>query len=109
MFVKESMLSDIKLLKDKGSLTNACLIYSMWNGYIDKSDSLRKFLDECNNMGITILNIHTSGHADEIAMKRLNRICNPDKTIIIHTEDNTKGITIFNNVIELSDNEEIEV
>lgn len=109
MFVKESMISDIKLLKEKGSLKNACLIYSMWNGYIEKSESLRKFLDECYNMGITILNIHTSGHADKTAMTRLNKICNPDKTIIIHTEDKTSGLDIFNNVIDLKDNEDIDI
>ena len=109
IFVKESMISDIKLLKEKGSLKNACLIYSMWNGYIEKSESLRKFLDECNNIGITILNIHTSGHADKTAMRRVNKICNPDKTIIIHTDDKTNGLDIFNNVIDLKDNEDIDI
>lgn len=109
MFVKESMIRDIKLLKEKSSLKNACLIYSMWNGYIEKSESLRKFLDECNNMGITILNIHTSGHADKTAMRRVNKICNPDKTIIIHTDDKTSGLDIFNNVIDLKDNENIDI
>lgn len=109
MFVKESMLNDIKLLKEKGSLKNACLIYSMWNGYIEKSESLRNFLDECSNMGIKTLNIHTSGHADKTAMKRVNRICNPDKTIIIHTEDKSNGIDIFNNVIDIKDNIDYEI
>lgn len=109
MFVKESMLNDVRLLKQKGSIKNACLIYSMWNGYIEKSESLRKFLDECNNIGITILNIHTSGHADKTAMRRVNKICNPDKTIIIHTDDKTNGLDIFNNVIDLKDNEDIDI
>lgn len=109
MFVKESMLNDVRLLKQKGSIKNACLIYSMWNGYIEKSESLRKFLDECNEMGITILNIHTSGHADKIAMKKLNDICDPNKTIIIHTEDKTDGFNIFKNVNDLKDNEEFKI
>lgn len=109
MFVKESMLNDITLLKKKGSLKNACLIYSMWNGYIEKSESLRNFLDDCNEMGITILNIHTSGHADKIAMKKLNDICDPNKTVIIHTEDKTDGFNIFKNVNDLKDNEEFKI
>lgn len=109
MFVKESMINDIRLLKQKGSIKNACLIYSMWNGYIEKSESLRKFLDECNEMGITILNIHTSGHADKIAMKKLNDICDPNKTVIIHTEDKTDGFNIFKNVNDLKDNEEFKI
>lgn len=109
MFVKESMINDIKLLKQKGSIKNACLIYSMWNGYIKKSESLRNFLDECNEMGITILNIHTSGHADKISMKKLNDICDPNKTVIIHTEDKTDGFNIFKNVNDLKDNEEFKI
>lgn len=109
MFVKESMINDIRLLKQKGYIKNACLIYSMWNGYIKKSESLRKFLDECNEMGITILNIHTSGHADKIAMKKLNDICDPNKTVIIHTEDKTNGFNIFKNVNDLKDNEEFKI
>lgn len=109
MLVKESMLNDITLLKKKGSLKNACLIYSMWNGYIEKSESLRNFLDDCNEMGITILNIHTSGHADKIAMKKLNDICDPNKTVIIHTEDKTDGFNIFKNVNDLKDNEEFKI
>lgn len=109
MFVKESMINDIRLLKEKGSIKNACLIYSMWNGYIKKSESLRNFLDECNEMGITILNIHTSGHADKISMKKLNDICDPNKTVIIHTEDKTDGFNIFKNVNDLKDNEEFKI
>lgn len=109
MFVKESMINDIRLLKQKGFIKNACLIYSMWNGYIEKSESLRNFLDECNEMGITILNIHTSGHADKISMKKLNDICDPNKTVIIHTEDKTNGFNIFKNVQDLKDNENFKI
>ena len=109
MFVKESMINDIRLLKQKGSIKNACLIYSMWSGYIKKSESLRNFLDECNEMGITILNIHTSGHADKTAMEKLNEICDPNKTVIIHTEDKTNGFNIFKNVQDLKDNENFKI
>ena len=109
MFVKESMINDIRLLKQKGSIKNACLIYSMWNGYIEKSESLRNFLYECNEMGITILNIHTSGHADKTAMEKLNEICDPNKTVIIHTEDKTNGFNIFKNVQDLKDNEYFKI
>ena len=109
MFVKESMINDIRLLKQKGSIKNACLIYSMWNGYIKKSESLRNFLDECNEMGITILNIHTSGHADKTTMEKLNEICDPNKTVIIHTEDKTNGFNIFKNVQDLKDNENFKI
>ena len=105
MNVKVSMLEDIKKLKEKGLITNDCLIYSMWHGYIEKEEKLRNFIDEIKNMGIEFKELHTSGHADIVSMQRLNEIINPDKTIIIHTERKKEEIKIFNNVIELNDNE----
>lgn len=105
MNVKASMLDDIKKLKEKGLITNACLIYSMWSGYVEKEEKLRNFIDEIENMGIKIKELHTSGHADINSMIKLNEIVNPDKTIIIHTENREKGKNIFNDIVDLNDNE----
>ena len=105
MNVKVSMLDDIKKLKEKGLITNACLIYSMWSGYIKKEEKLRNFIDEIENMGIEFKELHTSGHADINSMIKLNEIVNPDKTIIIHTENREKGKNIFNDIVDLNDNE----
>lgn len=105
MSVKESMLDDIKKLNEKGLITNACLIYSMWAGYIEKEEKLKKFINEIENMGIEFKELHTSGHADIISMKTLNEIVDPDKTIIIHTENREKGKNIFNDIVDLNDNE----
>lgn len=105
MNVKTSMLEDIRKLKEKGLITNACLIYSMWYGYIDKEYKLKKFINEIESMGIEFTQLHTSGHADTISMSKLNEIVNPDKTIVIHTEFQNKNIEIFNNVIRLKDNQ----
>ncbi len=109
MEVKESMLPDIKKLYEKGLLKNACLIYSMWNGYIEKEEKLKKFLEELKKMNIEIIYLHTSGHADKMAFKELNEITNPNQTIIIHTEQGSLGNNIFNNVIEISDGKIVEV
>ena len=103
--VKVSMLDDIIKLYEKGLVTNACLIYSMWEGYIEKEEKLKNFMLKLERMGIDIIKLHTSGHADINAMKKLNRIVNPDTTIIIHTEDNSVGNDIFNNVIKINDGE----
>lgn len=105
MNVKVSMLDDIKKLKEKGLITNACLIYSMWQGYIEKEEKLRNFIDEIKNMGIEFKELHTSGHADINSMIKLNETVNPDKTIIIHTENREKGKNIFNDIVDLNDNE----
>lgn len=105
MNVKVSMLDDIKKLKEKGLITNACLIYSMWSGYIEKEEKLRNFIDEIKDMGIEFKELHTSGHADITSMKKLNEIVYPDKTIIIHTENREKGKNIFNDIVDLNDNQ----
>ena len=105
MNVKLSMLDDIKKLKEKGLITNACLIYSMWSGYVEKEEKLRNFIDEIENMGIEFKELHTSGHADINSMIKLNEIVNPDKTIIIHTENRETGENIFNDIVDLNDNE----
>jgi len=109
MNVKVSMLEDIKKLKEKGLITNACLIYSMWPGYIEKEEKLRSFINEIKNMGIQFKELHTSGHADITSMKKLNEIANPDKTIIIHTENRKEGNNIFNSVVDLNDNEFLKI
>ena len=109
MEIKESMLVDIKMLYNKGLLKKACLIYSMWEGYIDKEEKLKKFIEELKKMNIDIVFLHTSGHADKEAFKKLNEIVKPNQTIIIHTEDGSKGKEIFNNIIDINDNEYIEV
>jgi ribonuclease J len=103
------MLDDIKLLHSKNMLDNACIIYSMWDGYIEQQDSLRDFLEELKKMNIKIEKLHTSGHADVHAMRLVNELLNPKQTIIIHTEDNSNGKDIFNNVITADDNEIIVV
>lgn len=105
MNVKVSMLDDIRKLKEKELITNACLIYSMWSGYIEKDEKLKKFIERIGDMGIDFKELHTSGHADVASMKRLNEIVNPDKTIIIHTENRKNGVDVFNNIIDLDDNQ----
>ena len=81
----------------------------MWDGYIEKEEKLRNFINKIESLGIKVINLHTSGHSDINSMKELNEIINPDKTIIIHTEDNSLGKDIFNNVIDLKDKEIIKI
>ncbi len=109
MFIKQSMLPDLKKLKKEGMITNACLIYSMWKGYIDKEEKLSKMLDEVHKLGIDLYELHTSGHADSDAMKVMNTKLRPQKTIIIHTESNQKTVSVFDNVQNIVDGEIIYI
>lgn len=105
MLVKTSMFRDIKnKLYNSGYINNACLIYSMWDGY-KKDDNTKNFLDKMNSLGVDIIIVHTSGHADLETMKKINDILCPKNTIVIHTEDNNKANGIFNGIIKLNDGE----
>ena len=42
-------------------------------------------------------------------MKLVNKILNPNQTIIIHTENGKLGEEIFNNVVEINDNEYVDI
>ena len=55
------------------------------------------------------MELHTSGHADLDTIKKVQEVLKPEKVITIHTENNAKAKEIFDNVIELHDNEVIEI
>ena len=112
MLVKTSMLSDIKVNLAKYR-DNACLIYSMWNGYRDpkrkNTEKTIRFLDSIRDLGIEVKYLHTSGHADIKTMRRVNRILEAKKTIGIHTTANEKLGEIFDGYENLVDNMEVEI
>jgi len=65
---------------------NAMLVYSMWEGYRQKPE-MQKFLSLCEAWGMRIVSLHTSGHADQAAIRRLVEKVNPDKIRPVHTEN----------------------
>lgn len=86
MCVRTSMLSYLKLLSEKISFENGLLVYSFWSGY-KNNESMKEFLSECEAMGLKIETLHTSGHADENAVKKLIETVNPNVIIPVHTEN----------------------
>lgn len=60
MNVRVSMLKDIEKLKIKNKvLDNCCVVYSMWLGYKEE-EYYKKFFDRMNELGIDVIDIHTS-------------------------------------------------
>lgn len=109
MLVKQSMIDDIKFLKnEKHKLKNACLIYSMWDGYLG-DEKMNKFKEEIESMNIKFIKLHTSGHADKYAMEYVKEYLNPDVVIPIHTTNKDKAKEIFDNVIDVNDKEVIKI
>ena len=86
MCVRTTMLSYMKELSKKMSFKNGLLVYSFWSGY-KYGKNMKDFLSECEEMGLKIETLHTSGHADEKAVKKLIETVNPDVIIPVHTEN----------------------
>ncbi len=85
MCIRNSMLNYLKTLSKLMSFEGGALVYSFWSGYRE-SESMQKFLSECENLGLKIVTLHTGGHADEKAIKNLIDVVSPEEIIPIHTE-----------------------
>jgi len=108
MLVKTSMYEDIKMLVEKGKAQNACLVYSMWHGYLDKPET-KQFVEQVKALGIDFAEIHTSGHADLETMKKVEKILKPKKVIVIHTQEPEKARAVFPKAITVKDGERIVI
>jgi len=86
MCIRSSMLRYLNSLAKEMSYENGVLVYSFWSGYRE-ADGMKSFLSECEKMGLKIVVLHTSGHADENTIKRLIEAVNPSSIIPIHTEN----------------------
>ncbi len=86
MCIRTSMFEYMKSLSNKVSFENGVLIYSFWSGYKDTED-MQKFLILCQELGLKIETLHTSGHADENAIINLIKTVSPKEVIPIHTEN----------------------
>ena len=85
MCVRISMLRYLYSLSKEMSFRNGLLIYSFWSGYKETPD-MKKFIKECEKLGLSIKTLHTSGHADKEAIKKLIETVNPREIIPVHTE-----------------------
>lgn len=86
MCVRSSMLHYLQRLSEKMDFNSGLLVWSMWSGY-RKQETTQKFLNACEEMGLSIVEFHTSGHADPDTIKALIDHVNPDEIIPIHTEN----------------------
>lgn len=81
MFVRPSMKKDLEHIS---GIDGGNLIYSMWDGYLQKSGT-KDFLDYLISRNFTIHKIHTSGHADTATLKKMVKAINPKNIVPIHT------------------------
>jgi ribonuclease J len=106
MIVRPSMQKDLELI---AGIDGGNLVYSMWEGYLQKPDT-RKFMDYLSNRKFEIFKIHTSGHADTETLKKMVEALKPKHIVPIHTFNGSDYQQIFSvPVIEMNDGEVREV
>lgn len=102
MIVRPSMQKDLEHIN---GIDGGNLIYSMWEGYLKKSNT-KKFLDYLTDRKFTIHHIHTSGHADIETLKKMVEVIKPKSIVPIHTFESKDYKNIFKvPVKELKDRE----
>lgn len=85
MMVRPSMATYLEKLSEEMDFEGGLLIYSLWNGY-KENPYTEAFLKSMKSLGLRIVDLHTSGHADTAALERLIRTVKPDEIIPVHTE-----------------------
>jgi ribonuclease J len=99
----------LRELKKYLGLEGATWIYSMWSGYLDQSESLRKLRAYLDSKGVRFIELHTSGHATLQDLKKLAKATQPKTVIPIHTFYPERFTDLFSNVRLADDGEEIEI
>lgn len=86
MCVRSSMLRYLKNLSKLMSFEGGLLVYSMWSGY-QQQPAMSSFIKGCETMGLRLVSLHTSGHADPDTIRALIERVQPTKIIPVHTEN----------------------
>ena len=88
------------IVKKINVIQGAKIIYSMWDGYLTE-----EFKTFCDEQGLLLELVHTSGHAELEDLKKFSNALNPKKLIPIHTFEREKYPDLFENVQILEDGE----
>jgi ribonuclease J len=102
MIVRPSMQKDLEHIP---GIDGGNLIYSMWEGYLKKTDTI-KFINYLTARKFTLYKIHTSGHANTDTLKQMVDAIKPKNIVPIHTFSGSQYHTIFSSpIVELNDGE----
>lgn len=87
-----------RVVRHISPVKGAVIIYSMWEGYLTD-----KFQAYCCDNGITLQQVHSSGHAGLRDLKIFAKAVNPKTLIPIHTFEPEEYPFLFDNVRVLKD------
>jgi ribonuclease J len=91
-----------------GCLDGACLVYSMWDGYL-ADEKIKLFLRWLQERGIPMYKCHTSGHASVRSLQRLRTAFAGAVVCPVHTIDPMAFPQLFENVRVLTDGEHFDI
>jgi ribonuclease J len=95
-------------LEEANCLDGACLVYSMWDGYLS-DEKMKPFLNWLDQRGIQLHKCHTSGHASVSDLRRLRNAFASAVAVPVHCAEPELFPKTFENVQMHLDNEGWEV
>ena len=101
MLARPAMRRD---LEKANCLDGACLVYSMWDGYL-KEERMKPFLAWLEQRGIKLHKCHTSGHASVIDLRRLRNAFRSAVAVPVHCAEPESFAKTFDQVHVHPDNE----
>jgi ribonuclease J len=105
MMVRPTMILDLSHIE---GLDGATVIYSMWHGYLE-DNRMKRFQDYMHTRNMSMIQLHTGGHANIDTLKKAVDRLKPKVIIPIHTFYPEQYRNIFSNVQTLSDGKEINI
>jgi ribonuclease J len=96
-------------LKRHINLEKAAWIYSMWPGYLRRSESLQKLQGFMKEKNVPYHYIHTSGHAKISDMQKFVDALKPKTLVPIHSFHTEMFSDYFQNVTSVNDGETITI
>ena len=94
MLFRPSMIEDL----ERGAcLDGARVVYSMWDGYLEREEQ-QPFLRWLEHRGIPMDRVHTSGHAGAADLRRFAAAIDASRLVPIHTERRDLYSELFNSV-----------
>jgi len=94
MIFRPGMIRDVE---EAQCFSDACLVYSLWSGYLER-DSSKPLLEWLENRGIPKHHCHTSGHASVGDLRRLRNAFAQAVVVPVHLERRDKYVEAFDNV-----------
>ena len=94
MLFRPSMMRD---LEEASCLEGARLVYSMWDGYLER-DEMQPFLAWLKKKGIPMDKVHTSGHVGVGDLRRLREAFGGAVVVPIHSDESSTFQGLIKNV-----------